>query len=435
MADRGGTATIVHEGLPIGGCCLHVGCVPSKYLIRAAEQLHRMRESTFPGIKPGGAKVDQKALFDDLRKRVREMRERNYEKPLPENPRIRLIRGWGRLAGPASVKVNGETVEGDAVLVATGSRTDPARAEELSPERVLTNENFFDQDRLPESVVVIGGGYIAVEMMQMMNRMGVRVTALQRSGHILSSQPEYLGGALGDFLKMEGVNLIRGAEVKALRETGEGVTARALVDGVEQAFSAEKVFMARGRLGNTGEVGLRKQGIQTDHRGFVHVDGELRTACPTVYAAGDVLGGHMLVYTASAEAERVVAHLYGEAAPGWDPASVPWVVFSDPQAAGVGCSAEEARGRGLEVEEAELPVDRWPRFSAMRETRGFLRLFRDPATDTLVGARALCPEAGDLMSELSLILRHRIPLKEVAGALVPYLTLNEGIQRCASRFY
>ncbi|MDF3130813.1 NAD(P)/FAD-dependent oxidoreductase [Kiritimatiellaeota bacterium B1221] len=435
MVSRGGTATIIHEGLPLGGCCLHVGCVPSKYLIRAAEQVHLTQHSPFPGLKPRGVDIDPASLFSDLRAKVTELRERNYQNPLPQMEGITLIRGWGKIASPTSVEVNGQVIQGDAILIATGSRTNLAGTEHLSDDLVLRNENFFDLNQLPESVIMLGGGYIAVELSQVMTRLGVKVTTLQRSGHVLSSQPAYLGKAWGEGMKKEGLNLICNVDFQKVEAGEKGVIAYAQVDGKPQTFTAEKVFMSKGRLANTDRIGLERIGIETRKNGSLDVNDRMQTACPTVYAAGDVLGGHMLVYTASAEAERVVADLFGEAPSPWQPESIPWVVFSDPQIAGVGLSGEEAREQGIEVEEAELPVNRWPRFSTANQDFGFLKMFRHPQTDTLIGARAFCPEAGDLMSELSLIMRYEIPLKEIANSLVPYLTLTEGIQRCAAKFY
>lgn len=434
VAERGGNAVIVHEGLPLGGCCLNVGCVPSKYLIRAAEQVQHCHHARFPGIRPLGADIDSAALFQDMRGLIADLRRRNYEDSLPHTPGIRLLRGWGRLHDAHSIEVNGERIEGDAILIATGSRTDVEGFQHLPPERLLTNENFFAQEKLPASVIVLGGGYIAVELAQMLNRLGVRTTLLQRSAHLLSNQSPSVGETLGDFLRGEGVDLHCHSQILECVADADGVSVRATLHGTPREFRAEKLLLARGRRGNTDTLGLEALGISCDKRGFVRVDESLQSDCPGVYAAGDVLGGNMLVYTASAEAERVVERLYGGHPVEPPPEDVPWVMFSDPQVAGVGLDAEQARARGLPVEVAELPVNRWPRFSSAREHRGFLRLFRDPRSDTLVGARALCPEGGDLMSELSLILQHRIQLREVASRLVPYLTLSEGIQRCAARF-
>lgn len=435
VATRGGRVTLINDGLPIGGCCLHVGCVPSKYWIRAAEQVHHSRHSTFPGLTPKGIEVDQGLLFEDLRSLIRDLRERNYQPMLDSLQSLEVIKGWGRIVDGHTVEVNGRRVTGDAILIATGSRTDVTPAAQLPADRVLSNENFFDQSSLPQSVLVVGGGYIAVELAQMMTRFGVEVTTLQRSRHLLSSQPAFIGESLGSILKAEGMNLVCGVDLKELREGGKGAEAVTVVEGQERIFTAEKVLMARGRLGNTGKLDLQSVGVSPERNGFLAVDDHFRTACSTVYAVGDVLGGHMLVYTASAEAERMVAGLFGEETCQIPPESVPWVVFSHPQVAGVGWSAEEAEAQGIQVEEAELEVARWPRFSTIHETTGFLKMYRDVQTDALVGARALCPEAGDLMSELALIRDYRIPLKEIADRVVPYLTLNEGIQRCAAKFH
>lgn len=433
--SRGGRATLIHEGLPVGGCCLHVGCVPSKYWIRAAEQVHAGQASRFPGLHPQGVKVDQTALFSDLHETITALRERNYEPMLDGLEGLEVIHGWGRLVDGTTVEVNGRNVSGDAVLLATGSRTDLSPAAHLPEERVLSNENLFAQERLPESVIVVGGGYIAVELSQMMNRFGVKVTTLQRSAHVLSSQPAEIGGLLGEVFRDEGVNLVCGVDLQQLREGGDGVDAVALVNGQEQIFTAQKVMMARGRQGNTQSLGLEAAGIEAGRNGFLEVNGRFQTSCATVYAVGDVLGGHMLVYTASKEAERMVGGLFGDSVEPIPPDRVPWVVFSDPQVGGVGWSREEAETLGFQVEEAVLPVNRWPRFSTIHHERGFLKLFRDPSTDLLLGARAVCPEAGDLMSELALIREMKVPLSTIADRVVPYLTLNEGVQRCAENFF
>ena len=433
--NRGGKVTLIHEGLPLGGCCLHVGCVTSKYLIRAAEQVHLCQHSVFPGLKPKGVDIQAPLLFADLQRIITDLRERNYTQPLPRLDGLALIQGWGKIVDGNTVEVNGRKISGDAILIATGSHTDMTDAKNLPAALVLSNENFFHQSDLPASVLVIGGGYIAVELSQMLNRLGVKVTTLQRSPHILSSQPAYLGEGLGRIMRGEGVNLVCGVNLLGLESGGDGVIAQTEVDGKARSFTARKVLMARGRHANTQDLGLANAGIATRQGGFLDVNDRMQTSCPTVYAAGDVLGEHMLVYTASPEAERAVADLFGDPPAPWSPESIPWVVFSDPQIAGVGLSAEAAVKQGLTVEEAALPVNRWPRFSTLNHKEGFLKLFRDPQTDTLIGARALCPEAGDLMSELSLIMRYKIPLKDIANSLVPYLTLSEGIQLCAARFY
>ncbi len=432
---RGMEVTLVHEGLPLGGCCLNVGCVPSKYLIRAAEQVHQSQWQRFPGIVPKGADIDTRALLKDQRALVAALRKRNYEDPLPELAGLRMVKGWGALRDARSVEVNGETITGDAVLIATGSRTATPPIPGLETVDLLTNENLFDSDVLPNSVLVLGGGYIALEMAQMMQRMGTRVTLLQRSGHVLSKQPAELGEAIADFFRDEGMSVYCDTEIKEIRRNGDEIHASFSHGGEVKTCRAAAVFAALGRAGNTETLNLDGVGVETHGNGFIRVNEAYETSLPGVYAAGDVLGGHLLVYTASFEAEQIVARLAGESARGLTETEIPWVVFTDPQIAGVGLDAAAARAEGFEVEEAVLPVNRWPRFSTAHESRGFLKLYRDPTTDLLLGARAICPEGGDLTTELAWIRNKKIPLREVAASLAPYLTLSEGIAKCAANFY
>ncbi|MCC5848713.1 MAG: NAD(P)/FAD-dependent oxidoreductase [Verrucomicrobia bacterium] len=433
--SRGMEVTVVHEGLPLGGCCLNVGCVPSKYLIRAAEQVHQSHWQRFPGIEPKGADLDTRTLLKDQRGLVAALRKRNYEDPLPDLAGLRMVKGWGTLRDGRTVEVNGETITGDAILIATGSRTATPPIPGLETVDLLTNENLFALEELPDSVLVLGGGYIALEMAQMMQRMGTRVTLLQRSGHVLSKQPAELGETLADFFRDEGMAVYCDTQIKEIRRDGDEVRATFEHEGEEKNCRAQAVFAALGRAGNTEGLHLEEMGVETHGNGFVRVNEAYETSLPGVYAAGDVLGGHLLVYTASFEAEQIVARLAGDAARTLTEAEIPWVVFTDPQVAGVGLDAASAREQGYEVEEAVLPVNRWPRFSTAHETRGFLKLYRDPKTDLLLGARVICPEGGDLTTELAWIRNKKIPLREVATSLAPYLTLSEGISKCAAKFY
>lgn len=431
--EQGARVTLVHEGLPLGGCCLNVGCVPSKFLIRAAERAHHARHGRFPGVEPEGVSLDTAALMRAQRELVATLRKRNYEDPLPRTKGLRLVRGWGRLRDARTVEVNGESIRGDAVLLATGSRTHTPPFPGLDRVELLTNENLFSLEKLPASVVVLGGGYIALEAAQFFSRLGSRVTLLQRSAHVLSNQPAELGGHLADFFREEGMVVHTGTRVLEISEDGKGACVSYAHDGDLKEARAEALFAALGRAGNTESLGLDATGVETHGNGFVKVDEHYQTSVPGVYAAGDVLGGHLLVYTASHEAEQAVSHMLGGDCRALSPEEVPWVVFTDPQVAGVGMDPAQAMERGHRVEEAVLPVNRWPRFSTAMEDRGFLKLYRDPETDLLLGARAICPEAGDLVTELAWIRNKRIPLREVARSIAPYLTLTEGIQKCASR--
>ncbi len=433
---RGGTCTLAHDGLPLGGTCLHIGCVPSKYLIRAAEQLQQTRHSFFPGLHPQGAELDQKTLLQDLQNLVTELRERNYEQPLPQLDGLEIVQGRGRLSGPRSMQVAGKEYHGDAILIATGSQT--RRFDDTPQETpgLYTNESLFHLEQLPASMIVLGGGYIALELGQALHRLGVDITLVQRSRTILSAQPESVGGELQTHFIDEGMKILTGTRIEKI-DVQEGRT-RVQLHSEEQGtliLEAEAMLEARGRQGQTRDMGLEALGIELDANGFIQANAEGETACPGIYAAGDVLGHFMMVYTASLEAENIVARLHNEEVEVQvREEDVPWVVFTDPQVAGVGLSLEDCQERGIDAEEATLPVNRWPRFSSAREHRGYLKLVRDPVTDTLLGARVVAPHGGDLVGELRRILLSKTTMKEVANSVTPYLTLAEGIPLCAGRF-
>ena len=430
VIDLGGEAVVFNAGLPVGGTCLHVGCVPSKYLIRAAESAWRAGHAHHPGITPRGAAADSAPLLAGVRALVRDLREANYEKAVAEWEHLTFVPHEARVIGPRRVQAGGTTYEGDGILICTGSRSSIPPVPGLAETPHLTNETLFDLERLPESVIVLGGGYIALELAQALHRLGVRVTVLQRSGVVLSHVPHDLGTSLLESLRGEGMDV----RVNQRLVRVDGDASRATVQTADGACSAHALLVATGREGNTAGLGLAEMGVELDDRGFVQAEPHLETRVPGVFAAGDVLGGRMFVYTASMEAELATDNLLtgSRRTPDFDP--LPWVVFTDPQVAGTGLDEARAAAAGIDVDSAELPVARWPRFRVAGISHGFLRLIRDRRTNRLVGARAIAPEAGDLMTEISLLIRRGVTIPEILALPYPYLTLSEGIQRCAMRF-
>jgi len=432
ILDRGWKVTMFHDGLPLGGTCLHVGCVPSKFMIRAAESVHRANHSTFEGIRPRGADVDFARVVKDQTALISTLQRTNYAEPLPQREGLTIVDARARMVGPHAVDSGPHGVfEGDAVLLAMGSKTYVPPIKGLEGTPYLTNENGFHLTEPPESCIVLGGGYIALEYAQMLARFGTRVTVLQRGKHLLGRQPRYLTSAIEEALCTEGLKIRTSTHFERVEyDAANGFR----VHAAEEVFEAPALFVGTGREGQTQDMGLKEIGVTLHGNGFVHADAFLETDVPGVYAAGDVLGGSMFVYTASQEAERAVDHISGLPRSPIDYSGLPWVVFTDPQVAGVGLDEDHALEKGFDIDSAELPVARWPRFRVAGISHGFLRLIRDRQTGLLLGARAVCPEAGDLMTELGRVIRHRIPVQTLADEFSPYLTLSEGIQRAAARF-
>ncbi|MFQ6613151.1 MAG: mercury(II) reductase [Fidelibacterota bacterium] len=432
--EQGARVTMINDGLPIGGTCVNVGCVPSKNLIRAAEALHRSQQNPFPGIETKGSVSDFKAVMNQKRTLVQDLRQHKYVDIVKDMDDFQLIQGRAKVLSPATVEVNGQTLEGDRILIATGARPHIPDIEGLEKVPYLTNEGAFKLEKLPESILVLGGRYIALEIGQLFSRLGSRVTILQRSERILPTETEDLTAGLTRYLREEGLEVVTGnAFVRVYEQDGQ-VSVASKVGGELKTFKAEKLIVATGRTPNTNQMGLEEVEVELRQNGSIMADETLQTSVPTIYAAGDVLGENMFVYTAAYEGKLATRNaLIGEVTK-TDYAVLPWVIFTDPQVTGVGLDEVQARAQGIDAESSTVDLDQVPRAIAARDTRGFIKLIRNRDSDKLLGARILAPEGSELIMEVSLAIKYGITVKELVGMFHPYLTLSEGIKLAAITF-
>ncbi|MBI4657569.1 MAG: mercury(II) reductase [Verrucomicrobia bacterium] len=434
-AELGAHATIINDGLPMGGTCVNVGCVPSKTLIRAAEALHRaVRPPPFAGIATSGKLLDFKEVIEQKRALVKALRQAKYADVIGDNPNITFLKGRGRLVDARTVEVDGKKIRGDALLIATGARPVVPPIPGLDKMNYLTNETAFELDELPESLLVFGGRYIALECAQMFSRLGSKVTLLQRSSRILPTETADLTSALTGFLNAEGIAVVTGVTTRAVRRQNGNFVVQACVDGAPKQFLARHILVATGRQPNTGGLGLEKAGVKLDADGHIKVDQNLQTSVSGVFAAGDVLGENMFVYSAAYEGALAAGNALNGENRKRDYTALPWVIFTDPQVAGVGLDETQAERQGIDADVAVLPLSHVPRALAARDTRGFLKLIRDRQTDRLIGARILAPEGSELLMEISLAIKFGIPVRALTTCFHPYLTLSEGVKLAALAF-
>ena len=429
-----GRVTLINDGLPIGGTCVNVGCVPSKTLIRAAEALHRARHTHFDGIAVNGRLTDFKAVIAQKRQLVEQLRQTKYVDVVSDLPQVRLVRGRARFVDARTVEVNGERITGDRVLIATGASPFIPPIPGLAESGYLTNDTLFELEELPKSLIVLGGRYIALECAQMMARFGSKVTILQRSERILPTETPDLTDPLTGYLEGEGIEVVTGVVIQRVQRDGAGVVVEAEVNGASRRFSAETILVATGRQANARNMGLEKAGIKLDAGGFIVVNDKLETRAAGVFAAGDVIGAPEFVYTAAYEGALAAENALAGAARERDYTALPWVIFTDPQVAGVGIDEAQAHERGLDAEATTLPLSHVPRALAARDTRGFIKLIRDRATDRLVGARILAPEGSELLMEIALAIKFGITVSQLRQMFHPYLTLGEGVKLAAITF-
>ena len=425
---------IINDGLPIGGTCVNVGCVPSKTLIRAAESLYRTNHNPFSGIQTSGRLTDFAAIIAQKRRLVVDLRQAKYVDVISHHPQVRLVRGHAKLLDAQTIEVGNTRLQTKNILIATGATAALPDIPGLTTAGYLTNETAFELESLPESLIVLGGRYIALECAQMFTRLGSRVTLLQRSDHILPTESVKITDALAGYLRDEGLEILTGVAIEQVRRDGKNVVVTTKIKGETRKFTGTHILVATGRQPNTHDMGLENAGVLLDERGFIRVGPTLQTNALGVWAAGDVLGRNMFVYTAAYEGALVAENALTKANRVTDYTALPWVIFTDPQVAGVGMDERQARASGHDPEIAALPLSHVPRAIAARDTRGLITLIRDKKTDRLLGARILAPEGAELLMELAMAIKFGITVQQLRESFHPYLTMAEGVKLAAIAF-
>lgn len=425
---------MINDGLPIGGTCVNVGCVPSKTLIRSAEQFYNANHPRFKGIKPGTSGLDFKTLIRQKNELVDDLRTSKYIDVLKDNPYVSILHARATLMDRNTVKAGEQTFTADNILVATGSTTYVPDIPGLAERDYLTNETLYQLDELPEHLVVLGGRYIALENAQLFARLGSRVTVLQRSLRILPDEMPDVTETMKELLEAEGIEIKTGVQIKAFEKKNNKMIIRASVRDEDAVIEGSHLFIATGRKGNTAGLGLNELGVERHNHDFILTNEFLQTSFPNIYAAGDVTGDHLFVYAAAYEGALAVENMFGEKPVAKDYSVFPWVIFTDPQVAGVGLDENQAYENKIDYEVSTVQLKDVPRSIAARNTKGFIKLIRNKETDKIIGARILASEGSELLMEISLAIRYGIAVKELKQMFHPYLTLSEAVKIAAIAF-
>jgi len=430
--EAGKRVALIGHGL-IGGTCVNVGCVPSKAMIRAAESIHGAKAAgRFPGLS-GAAQVDDwAALMADKDALVSGLRQKKYADLLPGYEGITYIdEGPARLV-PGGVQVGARLIRAPKIIIATGGRPALPPIPGIDEVPTLDSTSLLALETLPESLIFLGGGYIGAELAQMMSRMGVKVTMVCRSRLLPQAEPE-VSEALTKVFREEGIAMHCGVSYDACHLAGVRAVLCIEEGGKRLELAAEHLVVAAGRSPNTEGLGLTDIGIETDSRGAIKVGDDMQTTRPGTYAVGDVTNRDQFVYMAAYGAKLAARNAMG-GAERYDNAAMPWVVFTDPQVAGVGLTEEQAVAAGYDVKTSLLTLDNVPRALAARDTRGLIKLVADAATDRLLGGVIMAPEGSDSIQTLALALKFGMTASALGESIFPYLTTVEGLKLAAQTF-
>ena len=428
-AEAGARVALIGHGT-IGGTCVNIGCVPSKTMIRAAEALHAARAAArFDGLAGEARVVEWRRLLAAKDALVASLRQKKYVDLLSDYDCVSYLEGPARLTD-GGVTIAGRLIQAPKVVIATGARPGMPSIPGLSEVPILTSTSLLELEELPESLIVVGGGFIGTELAQMMARMGTRVTIVCRSRLLPQAEPE-VSDTLEQIFGDEGIRVRCAAAYHACHRTARGVVLR-LADGEE--VEADRVLIAAGRSPNIEHLGLPDAGVVQDARGYISVDDRMRTSRKNIYAAGDVTGKDQFVYMAAYGGKIAAKNALSGDTEAYSNDAMPWIVFTDPQVAGVGLTEAQANAAGYQVKTSLIGLDHIPRALAARDTRGLIKLVAEVGSGRLLGGQILAPEGADSIQTLVLALKHGMTSKDLADTIFPYLTTVEGVRLAAQGF-
>lgn len=432
-ADEGARVALIGYG-KIGGTCVNVGCVPSKAMIRAVETLHHAKTaSRFNGITASGQVTNWRAMVAQKQALVDDLRVAKYADVLPNYEAVTYIEGQARFQQDGSIKVGTRILDAAKVIVATGSTPHVPDIPGLADVQWLDSTSALQLDQRPASLMIMGGGYIGVEIAQVFARAGADVTIVTRRGLLPNAEPE-VSAALTESFADEGIRVLDGLSYDRFEAVDGAARLHATRNEQPVTVDAEKLMLATGRVPNTKSLALDVAGIETDARGGIVIDPAMNSSREGVYAAGDVTGNDQFVYMAAYGAKLAAKNAMNGNSLHYDNSVMPAVVFSDPQIASVGVTEAQAAADGHDVVTSVLGLEHVPRALAARDTRGLIKLVADRQSKKLLGAHIIAPEGSDTIQTAAMAMKVGMTYDDLGEMIFPYLTTVEALKLAAQTF-
>jgi dihydrolipoamide dehydrogenase len=436
-AQLGMRVACVERGARLGGTCLNIGCIPSKALLQSSEKFAEATHSfAAHGVKLGGIELDLATMMARKDKVVGDL-TKGIEFLFKKN-KIAWIKGTGRIAAPGKIAVQlvdgGGTQELDAksIIIATGSDSLALPGVEIDETQIVSSTGALSLAKVPEHLVVVGGGYIGLEMGSVWRRLGAAVTVVEFLDRITPNMDGETGKMLQRVLTKAGFAFKLGTKVVGAKATKAGVTLQleAAAGGAASELKADIVLVAIGRRPYTDGLGLREIGVALDDKQRVKVDAHYQTTVPGIYAIGDVIAGPMLAH--KAEDEGIVAvEMIAGLKPHIDYDAIPAVIYTWPEVASVGKTEEELKAAGIAYKTGKFPFTANSRARTNADTDGFVKILADAATDRVLGIHIIGPDAGTMIAEAALAMEFGASSEDIARTTHAHPTLNEAVKEAA----
>ena len=427
----GARVALIERGT-VGGTCVNVGCIPSKHLLAASHLYRTAGDHPFDGVATRQIGVELPALIAKKTEVVDELRAEKYL-DLADHYGFEIIRGHARFAGPERIDVDGREIVATRSVIATGSAPWAPPIDGLDETGYLTSTTAMELSRLPESLVVIGGNYIGLELGQVFANLGSRVTIVEALERIAPLEEPEISEVMTRILEEQGVQVITSANVTHV-ELGPPKMVVAESSGGEVRLPGAEILVATGRRPVLDGLALEKADVEVEDRGGLMLDETLRTTNPNVLAAGDVTGAPQFVYVAAAQGTLAAENAITDAHDTMDYTALPRVTFTSPNIAAVGLTDERANASGYVCECRVLELEHVPRARVKLDTRGLVKIVAERSSGRVLGIHVLAENAGDVILAGVYAVKFGLTVGDLADTWAPYLTMSEGMKLAAQAF-
>lgn len=428
---RAGKSTAVIEERYVGGTCVNVGCTPTKTMVASAEVAYLARRAIDFGVHPGEIKIDLGEILQRKESIVTSFRESSLNR-IQKSGAV-LITGHARFTSSKTVEV--QTGSGSeprmlaapTILINAGARPAIPHLPGIESVPYLDSSSIMELDHLPEHLLIIGGGYIALEFGQMFHRFGSQVTIFQRGSQLLSREDPDIAQAVLEIFQKDGIRVVLDSNIQSVHQGADGLIR---VKNESRQGNSETtgshLLLAVGRTPNSDRLNLQAAGIKTNELGFIAVDERLETNIPGIYALGDIKGGPAFTHISYDDFRILKTNLIGPGGASTRGRLVPYTVFMDPQLGRIGLTENEARALGARIEVVQMPMSHVARAIEIDRKDGLMKAIVDPATKQILGAAILGYEGGELMAMIEIAMLGRLPYSDLRDAIFAHPTLAEG---------
>jgi mercuric reductase len=433
-SELGVKTAMINAGLPVGGTCVNVGCVPSKHLLEVGNDYYYPARNHFQAVTHGQSTFDFKTAIAVKDEVIDALRQSNYRKVLDGLENVTFIEGHAQFIAANEVEVNGQVLRGEQFLIATGSSPQIIRIKGLDRVQYLTNREALSLPILPKTMIVIGSGPLGMEFAQMYQHFGTQVTVLERDERILMREEAEVSEELRRCLAAESIAIHTRANVERVSAEGTVKIVEARIAGERQIFKAEQLLMATGVTPNTKSLALERVGVTTNRSGAVVVNEFLQTSVRHIWAAGDVVSRMPLETVAAKEGAIAASNALEKTQKTIGYTTIPHAVFTMPQVASVGLTEAQLMERIGVCACRTVPIAQVPKAKAIGETRGLIKMVIDPETSVIVGVHMVAPLAADMIHEATLTVKHKLTVDDLIDTVHVFPTLSEGIKIAAQAF-